>query len=90
MLGMSASTVETARLTVDLPVADYTGLRIAAAEAGRGVSMSSLIRALVRWYLDSEDAEDAADLALAKARIAASGGATITTEQLNAQLADLL
>jgi len=87
---MSVAGTETARLTVDLPVADYIGLRIAAAEAGRGVSMSSLIRALVRWYLDAEATEDAADIAVAKARITASGGATITTAELDARLAGIL
>jgi len=87
---MSATDTETARLTVDLPVADYTGLRVAAAAAGRGVSMSSLIRGLVHWYLDAADAEDAADIAKAKARIATSGGKTITTAELDARLAAIL
>jgi len=81
----------TERVTVDLPVDDYTGLRYLAAVMGRKASMSALIRLAVKDLLaKAEAAEDAADMALIKKRLAASGGKTITTEELNARLADAL
>jgi len=85
-----SSSIATSRVTVDLPNDEYQELRLAAAAGGRGSSMSSVIRDAIRSFLDAEAAEDAADIAFAKKRLAASDGATISTEELNARLADLL
>jgi len=83
------TTLSTTRVTVDLPSDDYASLRIAAAQAGKGESMASLIRQLVRAYLDAEAAEDAADIAIARARVG-SGGKVYTTDEMHTQLADIL
>jgi hypothetical protein len=53
-------------LTVDLADDDYQQLRIAAATAGKGVTISSVVRSLVHDYL--ERLQDEADLAMVEAR----------------------
>ncbi|MDR1189655.1 MAG: hypothetical protein LBK95_19750 [Bifidobacteriaceae bacterium] len=59
------------RITLDLPQADYAALKIAAAVEGQGASMSSILRRLVREYLeDGNRLDDAYDLAMARARLA--------------------
>ncbi|MDR1767875.1 MAG: hypothetical protein LBR32_05525 [Propionibacteriaceae bacterium] len=54
------------RLTVDLADDDYQALRMAAVAGGKGVTISSVVRNLIRDYLDK--AEDEADLQLIAAR----------------------
>ena len=85
--GMSDTALDKARVTVDLDRSEYAGLRLAAAEDGPGTSMASILRGLVREYLAARDSEDAADIALARSRVAS--GATMTTAQLDERLADL-
>jgi Arc/MetJ-type ribon-helix-helix transcriptional regulator len=61
---------ETARITVDLPMEDYDALKVAAALAGRGQSMSSLVRRLVRLFVrdDDDELQDAFDQAVVRFR----------------------
>jgi hypothetical protein len=57
------------RITLDLPQVDYEALKVAAALEGRGGSMSSIMRRLVREYLEDGDRlDDAYDLAMARVR----------------------
>jgi len=86
---MTTVVTDKARVTVDLPAADYAALRMAAAEEGRGATMSGIIRRLVSLYLDAVRAEDEADLAFIRTRLESSAGATMTTAELDAKLADL-
>jgi hypothetical protein len=51
-----------ARITVERPQSGYRVLKVAAAAAGDGVSMSSVIRDLVHEYVEA--LQDEADLAL--------------------------
>ncbi|MDR0593462.1 MAG: hypothetical protein LBG60_09480 [Bifidobacteriaceae bacterium] len=57
---------QTTRLTVDLADDEYRSLKIAVATAGKGVTMSSVVRSLVRDHLEA--LEDRADVALVEAR----------------------
>ena len=54
------------RLTVDLPDDDYLLLKVAVATAGKGVTLSSVVRNLIHEYL--ENLQDDADLALVHTR----------------------
>ncbi|MDR1431678.1 MAG: hypothetical protein LBI99_06120 [Propionibacteriaceae bacterium] len=66
MTDVNSPTTGKTRVTVDLPNDDYLMLRIAVAEAGKGVTLSSVVRELVHDYL--ERLQDDADQALAKKR----------------------
>jgi len=57
---------ETTRLTVDLPDDDYLMLKVAVATAGKGITLSSVVRDLIHQYLES--LQDEADHALVGAR----------------------
>jgi len=66
---MTTLAEDNARITVDLPRDDYNRLKIAAAVAGRGQSMSSLVRQVVHTFLNSDDSlQDVYDAALIRAR----------------------
>jgi len=56
----------TTRLTVDLPDDDYLMLKVAVATAGKGVTLSSVVRDLIHEYL--ENLQDDADWALINSR----------------------
>jgi hypothetical protein len=59
------------RLTVDLADDDYYMLRMAAASAGKGVTISSLVREMIHDWL--EDQQDRVDIAMVQERRAAGG-----------------
>ncbi|MDR0627739.1 MAG: hypothetical protein LBG11_10905 [Bifidobacteriaceae bacterium] len=57
---------QTTRLTVDLADGEYHSLRVAAATAGKGVTISSIVRSLIHNYLEAR--QDEADIAMVEAR----------------------
>jgi siroheme synthase (precorrin-2 oxidase/ferrochelatase) len=66
MSDVSTTTKQTTRLTVDLADDDYQILKVAVATAGKGVTLSSVVRQLIHEHLES--LRDEADRALVNAR----------------------
>ena len=74
---------QTTRLTVDLADDDYLMLKVAVATAGKGVTLSSLVRELIHDYL--EGVQDDADFALISAR---RGSGIVAGSEVRARFAE--
>lgn len=75
----------TTRLTVDLPDDDYLMLKVAVATAGKGVTLSSVVRDLIHEYL--ENLQDDADITLVNAR---QGSTTVSGQDVRTRFAQRL
>jgi siroheme synthase (precorrin-2 oxidase/ferrochelatase) len=73
---------QTTRLTVDLADDDYQMLKVAVATAGKGVTLSSVVRELIHDHLQS--LQDDADRALVSAR---AGSSTVSGQDVRARFA---
>jgi siroheme synthase (precorrin-2 oxidase/ferrochelatase) len=82
MSGVMTTPKQTTRLTVDLADDDYQMLKVAVATAGKGVTVSSVVRELIHNHLQA--LQDEADQALVDAR---QDSATVSGQELRARFA---
>ena len=85
---MTTLQVDTAHLAVELPRGDIEALTGEAAAVDGGITLNAFVSGVLHSLADAIRAEDAADLALIKQRMA-SGSKVYTHDEMLARLAEL-